>query len=65
VDAETSGGQIGSLVTRGDVAVAGGGFTVEIDFAATAFAGEARWLDIGVLLWPKTQYERSAVGESV
>ena len=47
-DAETSGGQIGSLVTRGDIAVAGGIFTVELDFGSGAFAGEARWLEIGV-----------------
>jgi hypothetical protein len=47
-DAETSGGQIGSPIARGDVVVAGGIFTVELDFGASAFAGEARWLEIGV-----------------
>jgi hypothetical protein len=47
-DAETFGSQIGSPVTRGDVVVASGVFAVELDFGASAFAGEARWLEIGV-----------------
>ncbi len=47
-DALTGGGQVGSAVTRDDVPVSNGLFTVELDFGAGAFTGEARYLQIGV-----------------
>jgi hypothetical protein len=46
-DAATGGSQVGPLVTRGDVSVTGGIFTVSLDFGAV-FTGNARWLEIGV-----------------
>ncbi|GIW13648.1 MAG: hypothetical protein KatS3mg062_1087 [Tepidiforma sp.] len=47
-DAETGGSQVGSTITRDDVAVANGLFSVELDFGAAAFRGDARWLEIAV-----------------
>jgi hypothetical protein len=46
-DAAAAGAQVGPVVTRDDVAVAAGLFTVALDFD-TAFAGQARFLEIGV-----------------
>lgn len=40
--------QIGSTLTRPDVNVANGLFTVQLDFGATAFGGDARWLEVAV-----------------
>jgi hypothetical protein len=40
--------QIGSAVVKDNVSVTGGVFTVQLDFGASAFAGEARWLQISV-----------------
>jgi hypothetical protein len=47
-DAATGGTQIGAPVSISNVAVANGLFTVTLDFGATAFAGEERWLQIAV-----------------
>lgn len=47
-DASTGGSQIGSTVTKDDVSVANGLFVVALDFGGNAFAGDARWLEIGV-----------------
>jgi hypothetical protein len=47
-DAASGGSQVGSTLVRDDVAVASGLFTVSLDFGASAFAGNARWLEIGV-----------------
>jgi EAL domain-containing protein (putative c-di-GMP-specific phosphodiesterase class I) len=47
-DAATGTGQIGDPVTVEDVAVTSGVFAVELDFGAGAFAGDARWVEIGV-----------------
>ncbi len=47
-DAPESGTLIAGPVTRPTVAVAGGRFSVSIDFGLTPFAGEARWLEIEV-----------------
>ncbi len=47
-DAATAGAQVGSTLAKGDVAVAGGLFVVSLDFGAAPFAGQARFLEIGV-----------------
>ena len=47
-DADVVGTQVGITVTRGDVPVSRGLFTVELDFGASAFGGGARWLAIAV-----------------
>jgi hypothetical protein len=47
-DAASGGSQVGSTVTKNDVTVTDGLFTVELDFGSGAFNGDARWLEIGV-----------------
>jgi len=47
-DAATLGNTVGSLVSADDVGVTNGLFTVTLDFTATPFDGNARWLDIAV-----------------
>ncbi|HNX50435.1 MAG TPA: tail fiber domain-containing protein, partial [Thermoanaerobaculaceae bacterium] len=47
-DAEQSGSQVGSTITRTSVAVVDGVFTATLDFGASAFGSAARWLQIGV-----------------
>jgi hypothetical protein len=47
-DAAAGGVQVGSTITRENVVVANGLFTVKLDFGAGAFGGGARWLDIAV-----------------
>ena len=47
-DAETGGTQQGSTVTLDDVRVENGLFKVDVDFGAAVFAGEARYVEIGV-----------------
>ncbi len=47
-DAEAGGSQVGSTVTRNDIAVTGGLFTVQLNFGSGAFDGNARWLETGV-----------------
>jgi len=42
------GVQKGSTVTKNEVDVADGFFTVNLDFGGTVFAGDARWLEVGV-----------------
>ncbi len=44
-DAPTSGTQIGPTRTNAPVAVAGGEFTMSIDFGPGGFSGEGRWLE--------------------
>ena len=46
-DASSSGLQVGAAITT-SVDVVDGLFTAPLDFGASAFAGEARWLDIAV-----------------
>lgn len=47
-DAETAGAAVGSTVTKEDVAVTNGLFSVDLDFGASAFNGDARWVEIAV-----------------
>ena len=47
-NAASGGSQVGSTLTLEDVAVSNGIFTVELDFGAAAFDGQARWLEVGV-----------------
>lgn len=47
-DAATAGNQVGSTVTKEDLDVNDGYFTTTLDFTATPFDGNARWLQIGV-----------------
>ena len=47
-DAESGPAQVGSTQTKTNVSVSNGLFTVELDFGAGAFTGEARWLEIAV-----------------
>ena len=46
--ASTGGTQIGSTNTLSGVTVSQGFFTVQLDFGASAFDGNARWLEISV-----------------
>lgn len=46
--APTDGNQIGTTVTKTGVAVAGGLFTLQLDFGPGAFSGEKRWLDTAI-----------------
>ncbi|MFN0148504.1 MAG: hypothetical protein ACKVT1_18530 [Dehalococcoidia bacterium] len=49
-DAVTGGAQVvgSTVVTKDNVQVTNGVFSVDLDFGATAFNGDARWLEIGV-----------------
>ena len=47
-DAVTNGNAVSVVQTNPSVAVSNGLFTVQLDFGATVFDGNARWLDIGV-----------------
>ena len=47
-DAPVAGSPVESPVTKHDVDVVGGLFTVELDFGTGIFTGDARWLEIGV-----------------
>ncbi len=47
-DALTGGAQQGATITRDDVAVSNGVFTVQLDFGAAPFTGAVRWLQISV-----------------
>jgi len=47
-NAETGGTQVGSPVSKGDVPVSEGYFTVQLDFGAGVFDREARWLELAV-----------------
>lgn len=63
-DEATGGAQIGGTVTSGTLQVIGGRFTIPLDFGASAFNGDARWLEtsIGcdeapVVLDPRTELQ--------
>ena len=47
-DALSGGTQVGTTLTRSGVAVSEGLFTVQLDFGANAFNGNARWLETAV-----------------
>ena len=47
-DAASGGTQIGSTQALTSVTVSNGLFTVQLDFGASAFTGDARWLEIAV-----------------
>ena len=47
-DAAEAGAIVGGPVTAAAVGISNGLFAVTLDFGATPFAGEARWLEIGV-----------------
>src|SRR5512142_2076238 len=47
-DAATDGAQIGSTVAKEDLSVSNGYFTTTLDFGASSFGGDARWLQIAV-----------------
>ena len=47
-DANTAGSQVGSLLTKTNVGVSNGLFSVALDFGSNAFTGDARWLNISV-----------------
>src|SRR6187455_1216987 len=47
-DAASGGAQIGATLTLEDVPVSGGLFAAVLDFGATPFAGDARWLEVAV-----------------
>jgi hypothetical protein len=47
-DAASGGSQVGSTVTLGSVGVTNGLFTASLDFGTGVFAGNRRWLQMGV-----------------
>lgn len=53
-DALVGGAQIGSTITANDLNVSNGVFTTQLDFGASAFVGDARWLEIAVRPGPST-----------
>src|SRR5258708_28158690 len=44
-DASTSGSQVSSSVTKNNITVGGGHFSVTLDFGSSAFTGANRWLE--------------------
>ena len=56
-DAETGGNLIGTAVTRSNISVTNGIFTVQLDFGANAFAtGANRFLQIAVKKTSETDF---------
>lgn len=47
-DADTAGAAVGSTQTKDNVTVTNGLFSVELDFGAAAWNGDARWMEIAV-----------------
>jgi len=47
-DAVTDGAQIGTTVSKDNVAIVNGVFTTTLDFGPAAFSGNARWLQVAV-----------------
>ncbi len=53
-DALTGGGQVGAPVPINDITVTDGYFTVQLNFGANAFTGQARYLEVRVRLGSDT-----------
>jgi hypothetical protein len=47
-DAALGGAQVGGILELSDVSVSQGNFTVQLDFGAGIFNGQALWLEVGV-----------------
>ena len=47
-DAQDGGAEVGTPVTRTNLTVTDGRFATELDFGASAFAGDARWIQMEV-----------------
>ncbi len=47
-DAETGGTQVRSTLSKNNVALTDGTFTLSLDFGTEAFNGESRWLEVSV-----------------
>lgn len=47
-DSAAGGSQVGGTLTRDDVALLGGIFSADLDYGATPFVGDARWLEIAI-----------------
>lgn len=47
-DADSAGASVGSTQTKDNVTVTNGLFSVELDFGASAWNGDARWVEIAV-----------------
>ena len=47
-NAATAGSQIGSTVTKSDISVSTGQFSVDLDFGGNIFRADARWLEMSV-----------------
>lgn len=47
-DDEIAGASVGAVVEKADVQVTNGIFVTNLDFGATAFTGDARWMEIAV-----------------
>ena len=65
-DAMQSGNQIGSAIAMANYPVVAGLLTIDLDFGAGAFNGEARWLEItvdGNVLAPDSHLGQAAHGE--
>lgn len=47
-DAPSGGVQVGLTVSKSNVAMSNGAFTVSLDFGTAAFQGDSRWLEVSV-----------------
>lgn len=47
-DADAGGTQVGATVEKANIQIQNGLFTTELDFGASAFDGNARWLEIAI-----------------
>jgi hypothetical protein len=63
-DSASAGAQVGSTITQAGYPIASGVFTIDLDFGASVFAGQQRWLDIkvdGTELTPRQPVNSSPV----
>lgn len=47
-DSIANGAQVGTMLPKDNVALANGAFTVQLDFGAQSFTGNARWLQVAL-----------------